>query len=205
MKRIAIVMALACWSTFQAEAGLLDKIKEAVPESAKQQMEGASKELLPQSGKQESPVPVAAGDQAEVSKSMLADVPASGVSSDQQDANTCTAYTHEDYKKVQQALRDTKLVQGSARYLPKNEWVDLLKARYPNVKREKDDFYIRFGKWFGKSCAYVNLKCVPKEPGCDADMKCLDFYTRKGGQTCPPNLCSQNDVKCIAPYKPPGS
>ncbi len=124
-----------------------------------------------------------------------------GISPDQADANACSQYVHEDYKKEQQDLKTTKLTWGSARYLAKKEWVDHLKARYPNVKREKNDFYIHFGKWFGKSCAYVDLKCVPKEPGCTATMKCLDFYTRKGGNTCPPNLCSFNDKKCIEPYK----
>ena len=205
MKRIAVVMALALCSAIPAEAGLLDKIKEAVPEAAKQQIQEPSKELSPQPMKQEVVTPAAAGIQTEAPKPAVAAAPASGLSPDQQDANACSAYTHEDYKKVEQALRDTKLVRGSSRYLAKNEWVDLLKARYPNMKREKDDFYIHFGKWFGKSCAYVNLKCVPKEPGCDADMRCMDFYTQRGGRTCPPNLCSDNDAKCIAPYKPPAS
>lgn len=196
MKRFAAVMALVISSTIPAEAGFLDKIKDAVPDAVKQQ--------IPDPGKLEAVTPAVPGIPTEASPA-VANAPVSGLSPDQQDANACTAYVHEDYKKVEQALRDSKLVWGSARYLAKNEWVDLLKARYPNVKREKDDFYIRFGKWFGKSCAYVNLKCVPKEPGCDAEMRCLDFYTQKGGRTCPSNLCSDNDAKCIAPYKSPAS
>ena len=123
-----------------------------------------------------------------------------GISPDQADANACSQYVHEDYKQEKKDLETTTLTWGSARYLAKKEWEKRLKSRYPNIGR-KDSLNTHYGKWFGKSCAYVTLKCVPKEPGCTVTMKCLDFYTRKGGNTCPPNLCSFNDKKCIEPYK----
>lgn len=127
------------------------------------------------------------------------------ISPDQADANACIALVHEDYKKSNKDLETSTLKWGSSTYLPKKEWVNYLKERYPNIKRDKNDHYIRFGKWYGKSCAYVILTCVPKEPGCTAQMKCLDFYTRKGGQTCPSNICEYNDKKCIEPYKSPAA
>ena len=185
MKRIVVIMALVFCFTATAQAGWLDKVKEATPDAVKQNIQGETKEAVP--------IPATPS----VSRA------ASGLSPDQQDANDCSAYVHEDWKKSEKALKESNLTWGSSRYLPKNEWIDYLKGRYPNVKREKNDFYVHFGKWFGKSCAYVDLKCVPKEPGCNASMKCLDFYTRKGGLTCPSNLCSQDDKKCIEPYKPP--
>ena len=182
-KIIIIVLSVFCFSA-TAQAGWLDKIKEAAPDSIKQKIQeqtgGAVKPTVP------------SGSPA-----------ISGVSPDQQDANDCSAYVHEDYKKSQQALKTSGLTSGSSRYLPKKEWVDYLKGRYPNMKRGKNDFNIHFGKWFGISCAYFTLTCVPKEPGCNADMRCLDFYTRKGGLTCPPNICDHRDSKCIEPYKPP--
>jgi hypothetical protein len=184
MKRIVVIMALVFCFTATAQAGWLDKIKEAAPDSIKQKVQD-------QTGGEAQPT-VPSGSPA-----------ISGISPDQQDANACSAYVHEDWKKSEKALKESNLTWGSSRYLPKKEWIDYLTGRYPNVKREKNDFYVHFGKWFGNSCAYVDLKCVPKEPGCDASMKCLDFYTRKGGLTCPPNLCSQDDKKCIEPYKAP--
>lgn len=209
MKRIVVIMALVFCFSATAQAGWLDKIKEAAPEAVKQNIPGQSKDAASEPRSQGPPSePVKQGNpeqSGEPAKPALPSVsrPVSGLSPDQQDANDCSAYVHEDWKKSEKALKESNLTWGSSRYLPKKEWIDYLKGRYPNMKREKNDFYVHFGKWYGKSCAYVTLKCVPKEPGCNAQMKCLDFYTRKGGQTCPPNLCSQDDKKCIEPYKPP--
>ncbi len=200
MKRIVVIMALVFCFTATAQAGWLDKIKEAAPDSVKQNTPGQTTDAAPAPVKQESP-----GPSGETSKPALpsASPAASGISPDQADANACSQYIHEDWKKSEKALKESKLTWGSSRYLPKKEWIDYLKTRYPNMKRVNNDFYVHFGKWYGKSCAYVTLTCRPKEPGCDAQMKCLDFYTRKGGQTCPPNLCDHNDTKCIEPYKAP--
>ena len=183
MKKIIVAMISVLIFAATAQAGWLDKVKDATSDVVKQKAQEQTDDVVK---------PVGSAVSA----------PMSGLSPDQQDANACTAYVHEDWKKSEQALKESKLTWGSSRYLPKKEWIDYLKGRYPNIKREKNDFYIHAGKWFGKSCAYVDLKCVPKEPGCNAEMRCLDFYTRKGGLTCPPNLCTQDDKKCIEPYKP---
>jgi hypothetical protein len=183
MKKIIIMAVSVFCLSATVQAGWLDKVKDAVPDSIKQKVQEQTEGTV---------------KQAEPSGTS----PISGVSPDQKDANECSAYVHEDYKKEQKALKTSNLTRGSARYLPKKEWVDYLESRYPNMKREKNDFYIHFGKWFGKSCAYFTLKCVPGEPGCNAEMRCLDFYTRKGGRTCPPNVCDAKDSKCIESYKP---
>jgi hypothetical protein len=207
MKRIVVITVLVFCFTSTAQAGWLDKVKESVPDAVKQGMQGQSKETTPETAKQGTvSLPVKQenpGQSEETTKpaAPLVRPPASGLSPDQQDANACTAYVHEDWKKSKQALKESNLTRGSSSYLPKKEWIDYLKSRYPNLK--KKDFYFHFGKWFGKSCAYVDLTCRSNEPGCDIQMKCLDFYTRKGGQTCPSNLCSYNDTKCIEPYKSP--
>jgi len=198
MKRIVVIMTLVFCFTSIAQAGWLDKVKEAGSDAVKQSIPGQTTDAAP------APAPQGSlGQAGEAAKPSLPSVsPAiSGISPDQADANACTQYIHEDWKKSEKALKESKLTWGSSRYLPKKEWIDYLKGRYPNVKTK--GFYVHYGKWYGKSCAYVDLTCRPKEPGCDIQMKCLDFYTRKGGQTCPPNLCDHNDTKCIEPYKPP--
>ena len=208
MKKLVVIMALVFCFTATAQAGWLDKVKEAGSDAVKQtipgQTTGAAPASAPQGAAAEPAKQGSLGQPGEAAKPSLPSVsrPVSGISPDQQDANDCTAYVHEDYKKSKQALKESNLKRGSSNYLPKKEWMDYLKGRYPNMKF-KNGFYWHFGKWFGKSCAYVDLTCRNNEPGCDISMKCLDFYTRKGGQTCPPNLCDHNDTKCIEPYKAP--
>ena len=181
MKKIIVAMVSVFFFAATVQAGWLDTIKDTASDSIKQKVQektgGVTQPTVPGS-------------------SAISDI-----SPDQQDANACTAYVHEDWKKTEKARKESNLKWGSSSYLPKKEWIDYMNDRYPNVK--KKDFYVHYGKWFGKSCAYVTMTCRPKEPGCTAEMKCLDFYTRKGGLTCPPNLCTQDDKKCIEPYKPP--
>ncbi|MDD4092299.1 MAG: hypothetical protein PHQ63_07035 [Smithellaceae bacterium] len=192
MKKIIVFMALVFCCSATAQAGWLDSVKDAAKDEVKKNIQEKTQEVTPEPLKQ-----------SEETKSVLpSSAPAvPGLSPDQANANACSQYVHEDYKKSKKALEESKLTWGSSKYLPKKAWVDYLKGRYPNFT--KRDFYYKYGKWFGKSCAYVDLTCRPNEPGCDIQMKCLDNYTRKGGNTCPPNLCSFDDKKCIEPFKAP--
>ncbi len=191
MKKIIFMALVFCFAS-TAHAGWLDNVKDSAKSELQKNVQQKTQEVTPEPLKQGN------GSQS-VSPSNKLDIP--GLSPDQANANACSKYVHEDYKKSKKALEESKLTWGSSKYLPKQEWIEYLKGRYPNVK--KKDFYQHYGKWFGKSCAYVDLTCRPNEPGCDIQMKCLDNYTRKGGKTCPPNLCSFDDTKCIEPYKAP--
>jgi len=180
MKKLVVIIALVFCFTATAQAGWLDKVKEAGSDAVKQsipgQTTGAAPASAPQGAAAEPAKQGSLGQPGEAAKPSLpsASPAISGISPDQADANACTQYIHEDWKKSEKALKESKLTWGSSRYLPKKEWIDYLKTRYPNMKRVNNDFYVHFGKWYGKSCAYVTLTCRPKEPGCDAQMKCLD-------------------------------
>jgi hypothetical protein len=203
MKKIIVFMALVFCFAPTAQAGLLDTLKDAATSEVQKNIQQKTQEVTPEplkQGEASTPEPLKLNEAPKpVPPSSTSAVPV--LSPDQTNANACSQYVHEDYKKSKKALEESRLTWGSSKYLPKKEWVDYLKGRYPNLK--KKDFYYHYGKWFGKSCAYVDLTCRPNEPGCDIQMKCLDNYTRKGGKTCPPNLCSFDDTKCIEPYKAP--
>jgi hypothetical protein len=199
MKKILIMIIILGFAT-TVNAGLFDKIKDAAKDAADQ-----SAPVKPdQPGiKQETPQQTegsATGSQpAQPSGTKKAADP--GISPDQQDANDCSKFSHEDYRKGKSDQEKSTLRDGSSRYLPKQEWVDYLKARYPNMHKTPDGYRYSFGKWFGISCADASLTCPKSAPGCDLNVRCYDFATRKGIKTCPINVCDSKDTKCLEKYK----
>ncbi|MCX5806978.1 MAG: hypothetical protein NT010_13115 [Proteobacteria bacterium] len=187
MRKLFVVLIVIGFAA-TANAGLFDTIKDAAKDAAGQSVP-----------KQETPAPV--GEQA-VQPSETKKTTDSGISPDQQDANTCTKFCHEDYLKAKDDLKKTTLKRGAASYLPKQEWIEYLKGRYPNMRQTPDGHRYNFGKWYGISCADAVLTCPKGDPGCSFDVRCYDFATRKNIKTCPVNVCESNDSKCNEKYKP---
>ncbi len=194
MRKLFVVLIVMGFAA-TAHAGLFDKIQDA------------AKDVVTQPApKQETPAPATTENTGTSGKTVqppeVKKAAAPGLTPDQQDANSCTQFTHEDYRKSKAALETTTLKHGTARYLPKQEWIEYLKGRYPNVRQTPDGFQHNFGKWHGISCSDAVLTCPKGEPGCNLTVRCYDFATRKNIKTCPINVCDFNDAKCNEKYKP---
>lgn len=211
MKKLLIfILVLGFAGT--VHAGLFDKIKDAAKDAVGQSApvqkvqpatEPEVKQETPKKTEaieQKTDVPAVSSQPTQPAEAQPVRIP--GISPDQQDANDCSNYTYADYRKSEDALKKTNLKRGSARYLPKNEWIEYLKGRYPNMHQAPGGYSYSFGKWFGISCAHITLTCPKGEPGCTINTsRCYDFASKKGIKTCPINVCEPNDTKCIEKYK----
>ncbi len=194
MRKLFLVLIIIGFAA-TANAGLMDAIQGAAKDAVGQ---AAPKPAVPDAAAAKDAV--TGGQAVQAPEPIKAAAPS--LSPDQQDANTCTQFTHEDYLKAKAALETTTLKRGTGRYLAKQEWINYLKGRYSNMRQTPDGFTYNFGKWHGTSCSDAVLTCPKSEPGCNLQVKCYDFATRKNIKTCPINVCDFNDAKCNEKYKP---
>jgi hypothetical protein len=197
MKKLVVIIALGFATT--VNAGLFDTIKDAAKDAVGQSVPEIKQDAPQQQPPQETEDSTTGSQPTKAVDQQTTRNP--NISPDQHDANDCTKFCHEDYLKAKDSLEKTTLKRGAASYLPKQEWIDYLKSRYPSMRKIHDGFRYNFGKWYGISCADAVLTCPKGDPGCSFDVRCYDFATRKGIKTCPVNVCDSSDTKCLENYK----